>query len=140
MENISEAKFKPGKIDQDFISTDVLVETENSQLLDDSINNSRMGLKTTDSCAINDGIIKSDEIFQLRGHYAINSLAGVYFQGVQYVDFKNVNFINNTGIANLIDILKDSLKQGIEVKFVNVKDDIKNKFNSMSLDSIFHFS
>src|SRR3954471_5523966 len=46
-----------------------------------------------------------------------NELAGAYFKGVQFYDLKNVHFINNTGIANLIDLLKCMLEQGVEVKF-----------------------
>jgi hypothetical protein len=139
MENIT--NIKPGsKEGQDFIPiADVPMETKNnSQLLDDTINNSKTDTNQMVS-GIND-IHSPEEIFQLRGHYETSSLSGVYFQGVQYFDFKNVNFINNTGVANLIDILKDLLKQGIDVKFVNVKENIKDKFRAIGLDSIFHFS
>lgn len=115
----------------------VSMESENkNQLLDDSINTAKSKVKGEEEATLG----KPEEIFQLRGHYVTSSLSGMYIQGVQYFDFKNVNFINNTGIANLIDILKDLLKQGIEVKFVNVKENIKNKFMSMGLDTIFHFS
>lgn len=139
MENISVSDAKPETNDNisGFIPViNVSMESEKkNQLLDDSINNAKSKVKGEVASSVN-----PEEIFQLRGHYVTSSLSGMYIQGVQYFDFKNVNFINNTGIANLIDILKDLLKQGIEVKFVNVKENIKNKFMSMGLDTIFHFS
>lgn len=84
--------------------------------------------------------IKFDEVFQERGEYSSNEFAGIYFQGTQYFDFKNVYFINNTGIANLIDLIKSLLRQGVVIKFVNVKEKIKNKFKSMGLEFIFNCS
>ncbi|MGZ4054985.1 MAG: STAS domain-containing protein [Bacteroidia bacterium] len=65
-----------------------------------------------------------------------NELAGAYFTGTQYYDLKNVHFINNTGIANLIDLLKSMLEQGVEVKFVNVNQCVKDKIKSMGLEKI----
>jgi len=82
--------------------------------------------------------IKFEEIFQERGEYSSNEFAGVYFQGVQYFDFNNVYFINNTGIANMIDLIKTLLKQGVEIRFVNVKEKIREKFKSMGLEFIFN--
>jgi ABC-type transporter Mla MlaB component len=96
-----------------------------------------------DSSVLNEQtLLKSryGEVFQSRGEYSVNELAGVYFQGVQYFDLKNVFFINNTGIANLLDILKSLLQQGTDVKFVNVNETIKNKFKSMGLECIFNCS
>jgi ABC-type transporter Mla MlaB component len=61
---------------------------------------------------------------------------GVYFQGIQYYDLKNVFFINNTGMANLIDLLKSLLQKDVEVQFVNVSDKIKNKIKALGLDHI----
>jgi anti-anti-sigma factor len=63
-------------------------------------------------------------------------LPGVYCQGVQYYDLSNVHFINNTGMAILIDLLKSLLEMGIEVQFVNVDEKIKKKINEMGLDKI----
>lgn len=63
-------------------------------------------------------------------------LSGVFCQGVQYYDLKNIHFINNSGMANLIDLLKSLLKQGVEVQFVNVNEKIKKKIRSMGLDHI----
>ena len=63
-------------------------------------------------------------------------LSGVFCQGIQYYDLRNIQFINNTGMASLIDLLKSLLKQGVEVRFVNVNDKIKNKIHSMGLSHI----
>jgi hypothetical protein len=63
-------------------------------------------------------------------------LPGVYFKGIQYYDLKDIHFINNTGIANLIDLLKSLLENNVEVRFVNVSDKIKTKIKSMGLDHI----
>jgi hypothetical protein len=63
-------------------------------------------------------------------------LPGVYFRGMQYYDLKEVHFLNNTGIANLIELLKSLLEKDVEVRFVNVSDKIKNKIKTLELDQI----
>lgn len=65
-----------------------------------------------------------------------DELPGVYCQGIQYYDLKNIQFINNTGMAKLIELLKSLLVKGVEVKFVNVNEKIKNKIKSLGLDPI----
>lgn len=109
-----------------FLKSSVNEDSGNMQIIDSS-----------DNPIVN---IKFDEVFQERGEYSSNELAGIYFQGTQYFDFKNVYFINNTGIANLIDLIKSLLRQGVVIKFVNVKEKIKNKFKSMGLEFIFNCS
>ena len=64
------------------------------------------------------------------------SLAGVFCKGIQYYDLKNIYFINNAGMANLIDLLRSLLKKGVEVRFVNVNDQIQKKIKGMGLDHI----
>lgn len=141
METIINTTLEPTEVQPDVIPLiHVSMETpQNNKVLDDIINTAKTDAKTPENQKKNE-IVKPEEIFQLRGHYVTTALSGMYIQGVQYFDFKNVNFINNTGIANLIDILKDLLKEGVEVKFVNVKANIKSKFIAMGLDSVFHFS
>ena len=63
-------------------------------------------------------------------------LSGVFCQGVQYYDLKNIQFINNSGLANLIDLLKSLLRQGVEVQFVNVNEKIKKRIRELGLDHI----
>jgi ABC-type transporter Mla MlaB component len=65
-----------------------------------------------------------------------DELAGVYCQGVQYYDLKDIGFINYNGMANLIDFLKSLLEKGIEVQFVNVNENIKSKIKSTGLEHI----
>jgi hypothetical protein len=65
-----------------------------------------------------------------------NELPGVYFKGIQYYDLKNIYFINNTGMVNLIELLKSLMEQNVEVRFVNVADKIKEKIKNMGLDHI----
>ena len=67
-----------------------------------------------------------------------DELAGVYCQGVQYYDLKDIGFINYNGMANLIDFLKSLLEKGIEVQFVNVNENIKSKIKSTGLEHILH--
>ncbi|MDO9184586.1 MAG: STAS domain-containing protein [Bacteroidia bacterium] len=107
--------------------------------LKNSVNkdNGNMPVDSLDKPIIN---IKFDEVFQERGEYSSNELSGIYFQGTQYFDFKNVYFINNTGIANLIDLVKSLLRQDVVIKFVNVSEKIKDKFKSMGLEFIFNCS
>jgi ABC-type transporter Mla MlaB component len=63
-------------------------------------------------------------------------LSGVFCQGVQYYDLKNILFINNAGMANLIDLLKSLLRQGVQVQFVNVNEKIKQKIKEMGLEHV----
>jgi ABC-type transporter Mla MlaB component len=65
-----------------------------------------------------------------------DELPGVYCEGVQYYDLKNVGFISNTGMANLVELLKSLLEKGVEVQFVNVNDKIKKKIKSLGLEHI----
>jgi hypothetical protein len=67
-------------------------------------------------------------------------LSGVYLNGVQYYDLKNILYINNTGLANLIDLLKSLLKQGIKVQFVNVTQKIQDKIKSVGLERVLNCS
>jgi MFS superfamily sulfate permease-like transporter len=67
-------------------------------------------------------------------------LSGVYLNGVQYYDLKNILYINNTGLANLIDLLKSLLKQGIKVQFVNVTQKIQHKIKSVGLERVLNCS
>jgi anti-anti-sigma factor len=61
-------------------------------------------------------------------------------QGFQEYDLGNVHYISNTGLANIVDLLKTSLKRGIEVHFLNVSEKIKNKIRQMGMDNILNFS
>jgi ABC-type transporter Mla MlaB component len=74
--------------------------------------------------------------FQLNGKSATDKLAGVYIHGVQYYDLKNILFINNSGMANLIDLLKSLLEKDVEVQFVNVSEKIKSKIKLLGLENI----
>lgn len=65
-----------------------------------------------------------------------DELSGVLCKGVQYYDLKNILFINNNGIANLIDLLKSLLKEGVEVQFVNVSEKIKEKIKTLGLENV----
>ncbi len=74
--------------------------------------------------------IKSDEMFPA------TPLSGVCLEGIQYYDLKNIQFINNSGMAELIDLLKSLLKQGVEVKFMNVNKKLRSQIKALGLDHI----
>lgn len=144
MEDILENNLESEQILQGLISESPKIKMESEKKINlflKSIDNedkkNELSVGQMKESAVN---IKSDEVFQERGEYSNNELSGVYFQGVQYFDLKNVYFINNTGIANLIDLLKSLLQQGVVIKFVNVREKIKDKFKSMGLDYIFNCS
>lgn len=87
--------------------------------------------------------IKEETIQKMRagdsvGQFPIHQVAGVYVKGVQYYDFSNVGFINNTVMARLIYLLKSLLRQGIEIRFVNVGEGLKSKIRAMGLENIFN--
>lgn len=68
----------------------------------------------------------------------IEDIPGLYYRGIQYFDFKKIEFINNNGLANLIKFLKFYLEKGIEVQFVNLGVAVKNKIRSMGLEHILY--
>ncbi len=72
--------------------------------------------------------------------YTTDRLSGVYCQGVQYFDLSSVQYINNSGMATLIDLLKSLLEMGVEVQFVNVDTKIKGKIKEMGLEKIINCS
>lgn len=80
--------------------------------------------------------IRFNELFPSGGDHPTDELAGVCVEGVHYYDFKNVQFINNTGLACLIDLLKCLLEQGVKVQFVNVSERIKSKIKLIGLENI----
>jgi hypothetical protein len=63
-------------------------------------------------------------------------IEGYREDGILYYDLKNVAFINNTGMAKILELLKSLLKQGVEVRFINVKPQIKQKIKSLGLENI----
>lgn len=65
-----------------------------------------------------------------------DQLPGVYCQGIQYYDLKNIGFINYNGMANLIDFIKSLLEKDTEVQFVNVNEKIKSKIKAIGLEHI----
>jgi ABC-type transporter Mla MlaB component len=78
--------------------------------------------------------IRSYQAFRLND--SNTELPGVFFHGTQYYDLKNIYFINNTGMANLIDLLESLLEKDVDVQFVNVCDKIKSKIKALGLDQI----
>ncbi len=66
----------------------------------------------------------------------MDKLSGIYFEGIQYYDLSGVHFINNAGVAILIDLLKSILELGVEVQFVNVDEKIKIKIKELGLDHV----
>lgn len=84
--------------------------------------------------------IRFNELFQSGSKNPIHELSGVCIDGIHYYDFKNIHFINNTGMAGLIDLLKCLLQKGEKIQFVNVNDKVKNKIKSMGLENILNCS
>jgi ABC-type transporter Mla MlaB component len=95
-----------------------------------SIRLSPDGLIIKDEPGINNRLDESTE------EHNTGKLAGVYCEGIQYYDLKGVQFINNTGMAILIDLLKSLLEMGVEVQFVNVDEKIKIRIKELGLEKI----
>jgi hypothetical protein len=99
--------------------------------------------KTTDTITESNLIFITKE--KIEGENNVGSdkdsrLAGVLCNGIQYYDLNNILFINNTGLANLIGLMKSLLKRGIVVKFVNANNRIKEKIRAMGLDKFINCS
>lgn len=69
-------------------------------------------------------------------HYHTDRLAGVYCEGIQYFDLSSLTYINNSGLATLIDLLKSLLEIGVDVQFVNVDQKIIEKIKEAGLEKI----
>ncbi len=142
MDDILDIKIGGDQVLQDFISESPKLKMESEKkinlFLKHAVTADKNNQLSADIKIVSASNHNNEELFQERGEYRANEIAGVYFQGIQYFDLKNVYFINNTGIANLIDILKSLLKQGVIIKFVNVREKIKDKFKTMGLDNIFN--
>lgn len=100
--------------------------------------NEQPGMQGTGNSINNEHDLTGIKTINLSGDKLIITadLSGVFCQGVQYYDLKNILFINNNGMAHLIDLLKSLLKQGVEVQFVNVSEKIKEKIRSMGLQNV----
>src|SRR5690606_33126655 len=94
------------------------------------INTSVMSIRLTA-----DGLVIRDEEHAAQAD-DVKMLPGVYCEGVQYYDLKDVQYISNSGMAILIDLLKSLLQMGVEVEFVNVHPNIRKKIREFGLDNI----
>ncbi|MDQ3191431.1 MAG: STAS domain-containing protein [Bacteroidota bacterium] len=75
-------------------------------------------------------------LLYLTGEGRTEVFSGVYFNGVMYYDFTNVKFINNSGLADLVDLVKTWMEMGTDVRFIHVNRDIQYKFRETGLDQI----
>jgi anti-anti-sigma regulatory factor len=83
-----------------------------------------------------DGLVINDDHDNKEMRHTRDQLPGVYCQGVMYYDLSNVHYINNMGMAILIDLLKSLLEMNVSVQFVNVDEKIKARIREMGLDNI----
>jgi hypothetical protein len=63
-------------------------------------------------------------------------IAAYYHCGMLFYDLEKVTFINNTGIAKILEALKSHLKENIEVRFINVNNRIRQRIQTLALDHI----
>jgi ABC-type transporter Mla MlaB component len=136
MENTVRDSANPG-------SLDIVTESLQQQLeAERKISNNVMSIRLSP-----DGLIFKDEsqsstVYndQNSYQYTTDRLSGVYCEGIQYYDLSEVRYINNTGMATLIDLLKSLLEMGVKVEFVNVDEKIKDKIREMGLEKIINCS
>jgi anti-anti-sigma regulatory factor len=81
-------------------------------------------------------MIQPGNLLYLTGEGHSEVLAGVYYNGIVYYDFTNVHYINNSGVADLIDLVKTWIDMGTEVRFINVNRDIRNRFKDIDIDHV----
>jgi anti-anti-sigma regulatory factor len=75
--------------------------------------------------------VQNSNVLKGRAFMQLNS-------GVQYVDMTNVLYVTSSDIAELISMVKHRLTDGIEVKLVNVKDNVKRFIQKLQLDHILY--
>lgn len=88
-------------------------------------------------CLTSDGLVIRDE--ERDDNEERRHLAGVFCEGVQYYDLNGIEYINNNGMAILIDLLRNLLEMGVEVQFVNVHESIKKKIRDLGLEKIINY-
>lgn len=64
---------------------------------------------------------------------------GLSYHRVHYHDLKSEQFLSSNSIARLINLSRNWLKQGIEIRFINAKDNIKSYIKSLGLDDVLKF-
>ncbi len=79
------------------------------------------------------------KLIELNGTSDSEDLGGVHFRNIQYYDIGNIGFINNTGILELLDLIKTWSELGKEVCFVNAKPPLKEKIIELQLEKIILF-
>lgn len=82
---------------------------------------------------------QSKDLTILTGQEQTENLSGVFFNNIHYYDMSRVKYINHSGIADLIDLVKDWMEQGIEVKFINIQPEIRHEFVRLDLEHIIDF-
>lgn len=127
MENIPEANRNSGPVLSGFMGNADLSERSGARSSLKSIHLSDQGLVIREEAP--------DEILHLCGESLID-VKGQYRNGIEYYDLRNVHFMNNTDIAHLIDLLKSLLSKGVEVRFLNMGEKVKEKIRLMGLDHI----
>ncbi|MBA3664158.1 MAG: STAS domain-containing protein [Bacteroidetes bacterium] len=127
MENLSNSH-EPSTSSKAEIINAAKLQIDAEKKISDNVMSIRL---TPDGLIINDGPgSKAD------GTHTEDQLPGVYCQGIMYYDLNNVHYINNTGMAILIDLLKSLLEMDVAVQFVNVDEKIKQKIKEMGLENI----
>jgi anti-anti-sigma factor len=131
MENIVEAPEETGVVPP--TNENRNINAGNSQLDHEKrINSNVMSIRLgTDGL-----VIKEETKFNEELEPGMGMLSGVYCEGVQYYDLSGISYINNTGMAILIDLLRSLLEMGVEVQFVNVHENIRKKIKLLGLDKI----
>ncbi len=81
-----------------------------------------------------------DRAFQRRRSFRPDELPGIYVDNLCYFDLHDLHYLNNTGIANLIDLVKFLSEAGLEVRFVNVADALMEKLKTLGLDQIMQYA
>jgi anti-anti-sigma regulatory factor len=66
----------------------------------------------------------------------VRDLPAANCEGIYYYDFRDIEYLNNSDLAQLIHVLKSLLHKGADVRLMNVNKKIRNKINEMGLRSI----
>lgn len=59
---------------------------------------------------------------------------------VHYEDLAGIQYLSNWDIARIINTVKENLNKGIEVKFINVKDELRQQMKNIDSDNILNIA
>lgn len=60
------------------------------------------------------------------------------FEKIKYLDMAKVHFIDSSDVAELLSIVRNGLNEGIEIRFINITQNVKEYIKKRGLEQILY--